>query len=158
MKSLILTNYTSYPNLVILLRGLTLHPKKIAIIDDSHECLLSFLGSYLLQMQCEYRVYSKPVLQEELFVFKPEIIICLCDKSCISQILRTYYQEKNVIIVQILNSYYDNFQIKEYKIPLLEIEMYNFTSRQSNIVYLNNPEKCHSDIINLNQYATVRVQ
>lgn len=156
MEKLNLINYTKYPNLVILLRGLILSPKKVAIIDDSEKCLLSFLGSYLLQMQCEHKIYRKPMLQEELFDYKPEIIICFYKRSCFAQILRSYYKEKNVIIIQIVNN--DNCQIKECDIPLLKIEMYNFTSRQSNIVYLNNPEQCHKDIINLNQYVMIRVQ
>lgn len=156
MRKLSLINYTNYPNLVILLRGLVLNPKKVAIIDDGQECLLSFLGPYLLQMQCEYKVYRKPMVEEELFDYKPNIIICFYKKNCIAPILHSYYEEKNVIIIQILNN--DDYQVKECKIPLLEIEIYNFTSRQSNIVYLNNTEQNHKDIINLNQYAMIRVQ
>ena len=156
MKRLSLTNYTSYPNLVVLLRGLTITRKKVAIIEDSEEGLLSFLCPYLLQMQCEHKVYREPILHDKLFDYKPEIIICFSGKICFTPILRSYYKEKNVIIIQILTN--ENYQIKECEIPLLEIEMYNFTSGQSNIAYLNNPEQCHSDIINLNQYDMIRVQ
>ena len=155
MKKLSLTNYTAYPNLVVLLRGLTLNPEKVIIIDESQECLLSFLGPYLSQMQCEYKFYKKPISQDTLINYNPKIIICFCFESDFAEILHDYYNRKNVIIVQVLNN---NFQIDEYKIPLLKIEMYNRISKQRNVVYLNNPEQCQKDIIRLNNYVMVGVQ
>lgn len=156
MNKLSLTNYTKYPNLVILLRGLTVNSKKVAIIDESQECLLNFLGPYLLQMNCEHKVYRKPMLQEELFDYKPEIIICFYNKCFFTPTLCSFYKEKNIIIISILKN--NNCKIKECKIPLLEIEIFSVASRQTNIVYLNNPEQCHKDISNLKQYVMVRVQ
>lgn len=126
----------------------------MAIIDDRQDGLLNFLCPYLLQMQCEYKVYKKHMLQDEILNYKPEIIIYFWSKCCSALTLYSYYKEKNVIIIFIN----DNYQIKECDIPLLEIEMYNVTSKQSNIVYSNNPEQCRKEVTNLNQYAMIRIQ
>ncbi|MCD7882740.1 MAG: hypothetical protein LUI87_03390 [Lachnospiraceae bacterium] len=155
MNHISITNYSKYPNLVILLNGLAESEARIAFLQ-SEKISFSTLIPYIQQMKYRYQLFSQNASKEEIMGFNPTIIICEPERFVNwHHSLEASGLEKPPLLLTVESS--DAISSVEGNSALI-IRIYNVNSQDVTIVFSSEPQQCTDKLRNLNDLPTVKIQ
>lgn len=155
MNHISITNYSKYPNLVILLNGLTEPEERIAFLQ-SEKLSFSTLIPYIQQMQYRYQLFPPHASKKEIMEFNPTIIIC--EPERFFEWHRSFDVsglDKPPLLLAIENADTTS-SVKEDSV--LKIRLYNVNSQDITVVFSSEPQQCTDKLRILNDFPTVRIQ
>lgn len=155
MNQISITNYSKYPNLVILLNGLAKPGQRIALLQNE-ELSFNTLIPYIQQMHYRYQLFPQNASGEDVMAFNPNIIICEPERFVgWLHFLELSGLEKPPLLLSAESS---NAVSSFEEDCILKIRIYNINSQDITVVFSTEPQWCTEELRKLNDLPTVKIQ
>lgn len=155
MNQISITNYSKYPNLVILLNGLAKPGQNIALLQNG-KLSFSTLIPYIQQMHYRCQLFPQNASREDVMAFNPNLIISEPERLPEwLHFLESSGLDKPPLLLAVESS---NAVDSIEKDSILKIRIYNINSQNITVVFSSEPQWCTEELRKLNDLPTVKVQ
>lgn len=157
MIPITINNYTTLPNIAVLLQGLVHSDSHVALLQKESEHTLDITLPYLKQIGAIVKIFDNiATFKSESAEFLPDTLLLSAEEFNSESINDSSIIEAEINIIQV---YTNESEIEDDRLNNLQpIIMYSVPFRQTSIFYVNHSLQNQEALMKLNNYETIRVE